>query len=159
MKEMSKVQLLTYTGMFAAAITVTTAYVLHIPLPTGGYIHLGDTLIYLAACLLPLPYAMAAGAVGGALADLLTAPMWTLPTFVIKALICLPFSRKERKLRSRRNYAAVVLAGLLSTTLYALTNVAFTGSWDAFLPQFLGTGIQAVGSGVVFVVLMRAVGK
>lgn len=29
------------------------------PSPPGGYIHLGDALIYLAACLLPAPYAVA----------------------------------------------------------------------------------------------------
>ena len=50
-------------ALFAAAITVVTAYLLHIPIPTGGYIHLGDTLIYLAACLLPVPYAAAAAAI------------------------------------------------------------------------------------------------
>ena len=46
----------------------------------GGYIHLGDALIYLAAVLLPAPYAMAAGAIGGGLADLLTAPVWAPAT-------------------------------------------------------------------------------
>ena len=45
-------------ALFAAAIALATAYLLHIPLPTGGYVHLGDTLIYLAACLLPTPYAV-----------------------------------------------------------------------------------------------------
>ena len=36
----SKVQLLTMTAIFAAFITITTAYVFHIPVPiTGGYIH------------------------------------------------------------------------------------------------------------------------
>lgn len=67
-------------ALFAAAIAVTTAYIIHIPLPTGGYIHPGDALIYLAACLLPTPWAVAAAAVGAGLADLLTAPQWVLPT-------------------------------------------------------------------------------
>ena len=50
-------------ALFAAIITVVTAYVLRIP--TGnGYIHLGDSFIFLAASLLPLPYAIAAAAVG-----------------------------------------------------------------------------------------------
>ena len=44
-----KIHLLTITVLFAAAITVMTAYILHIPIPTGGYIHLGDALIYLIA--------------------------------------------------------------------------------------------------------------
>ena len=61
-------------ALFAAIITVVTAYVLHIP--TGnGYIHLGDSFIFLAASLLPLPYAIAAAAVGAGLADALTAYM------------------------------------------------------------------------------------
>ena len=55
MLQKDKIHLLTITALFAAAIAVMTAYLLHIPIPTGGYIHLGDALIYLAACLLPFP--------------------------------------------------------------------------------------------------------
>jgi hypothetical protein len=51
-------------AIFTALVFVVTAY-LHIP-TNNGYIHVGDGLIYLAACILPLPYAMAVGA-GGAL--------------------------------------------------------------------------------------------
>ncbi len=159
MRENAKLHNLVTAAIFAAAICVTTAYVLHIPLPTGGYIHVGDALIYLAAGLLPLPYAMAAGAIGGALADLLTAPMWALSTFLIKAIICLPFTRKEEKILCARNVAGVVIAGLVSPTLYAFVNVFFTGTWTAFLPQFVGTLIQGVGSAVVFVVLAYGVDK
>ena len=113
MSHRENLRLLTTTALFAAAITVMTAYMLHIPLPTGGYIHLGDALIYLAACLLPVPYAAAAAAVGAGLADLLTAPMWVLPTLVIKAVIVLFFTNKGERLLCRRNLAAVVIAGLL----------------------------------------------
>ena len=89
----SKVRYLSITAVFAALITIMTAYVFHIPVPiAGGYMHFGDSLIYLAAAVLPTPYAMLAAAIGGGLADLLTAPMWALPTMVIKALITLPFS-------------------------------------------------------------------
>ena len=56
------IQLICVTGLFAAMIYVLTAW-LHIP--TGaGYTHAGDGLIYLAASMLPTPYAMAAGAIG-----------------------------------------------------------------------------------------------
>ncbi|MEG2098022.1 MAG: ECF transporter S component, partial [Pseudoflavonifractor sp.] len=50
-----QLRLLVLSALFAAAITIVTAYLLHVPLPTGGYVHLGDALIYLAACLLPAP--------------------------------------------------------------------------------------------------------
>ena len=147
---------LVLTALFAAAVAATTAYILHIPLPTGGYVHVGDALIYLAATLLPLPWAMAAGAVGGAVADLLTAPMWALPTFVIKMLICLPITSRKSSILGPRNSVAVVISGLLSPTLYGFVNVFFAQNWAAYAPQFIGTLVQGVGSGVVFVVLALA---
>ena len=151
-----KVHLLTITALFAAAITVMTAYMLHIPIPTGGYIHLGDALIYLAACLLPLPYAAGAAAIGAGLADLLTAPMWVLPTLVIKAIIALFFTRNSDKLLCRRNLAAVVIAGLFSPAAYALAGCAMAGTMAAFVPQFLGTLVQGIGSGALFSVITPA---
>lgn len=87
--------LLTTTALFAAMVTLMTAYIFHIPYGTnGGYVHFGDALIYLAAVLLPRPYAVCAAVIGGGLADLLTAPMWAPATMIIKALITLPFTNR-----------------------------------------------------------------
>ena len=156
MLQKDKIHLLTITALFAAAIAVMTAYMLHIPIPTGGYIHLGDALIYLAACLLPFPYAAAAAAIGAGLADLLTAPMWVLPTLVIKAVVALFFTSNGEKLLCRRNLAAVVLAGLFSPAAYALAGCAMAGTMAAFIPQFLGTLVQGIGSGALFLVIVPA---
>ena len=156
MSQRENLRLLTTTALFAAAITVMTAYMLHIPLPTGGYIHLGDALIYLAACLLPVPYAAAAAAVGAGLADLLTAPMWVLPTLVIKAVLVLFFTSKSECILCPRNWAAVVAAGLFSPAAYALANCVMAGTMTAFLPQFLGTLAQGIGSGARFLVIAPA---
>ena len=156
MSQRENLRLLTTTALFAAAITVMTAYLLHIPLPTGGYIHLGDALIYLAACLLPVPYAAAAAAIGAGLADLLTAPMWVLPTLVIKAVLVLFFTSKSECILCPRNWAAVVAAGLFSPAAYALANCVMAGTMTAFLPQFLGTLAQGIGSGALFLVISPA---
>ena len=156
MSQRENLRLLTTTALFAAAITVMTAYILHIPLPTGGYIHLGDALIYLAACLLPVPYAAAAAAIGAGLADLLTAPMWVLPTLVIKAVLVLFFTSKSECILCPRNWAAVVAAGLFSPAAYALANCVMAGTMTAFLPQFLGTLAQGIGSGALFLVIAPA---
>ena len=156
MSQRENLRLLTTTALFAAAITVMTAYMLHIPLPTGGYIHLGDALIYLEACLLPLPYAAATAAVGAGLADLLTAPMWVLPTLVIKAVLVLFFTSKSECILCPRNWAAVVAAGLFSPAAYALANCVMAGTMTAFLPQFLGTLVQGIGSGALFLVIAPA---
>ena len=95
----TKIRNIAITGVFAALITVMTAYVCHIPVGTnGGYVHFGDALIYLAAVLLPRPYALAAAAIGGGMADLLTAPMWIPATVIIKMLITVPFTNKSAKI-------------------------------------------------------------
>lgn len=151
-----EIRLLTISALFAAAITVMTAYMLHIPIPTGGYIHLGDALIYLAACLLPAPYAAATAAIGAGLADLLTAPMWVLPTLVIKAVVVLFFTNRGERLLCRRNMAAVVIAGLFSPAAYALAGCVMSGTMTAFMPQFLGTLVQGIGSGALFIVITPA---
>lgn len=156
MPRKDNLHLLTVTALFAAAITIMTAYMLHIPIPTGGYIHLGDALIYLAACLLPAPCAIAAAAIGAGLADLLTAPMWVLPTLIIKAAVALFFTSRREHILCRRNIAAVVLAGLFSPAAYALAGCALAGTMAAFVPQFLGTLVQGVGSGALFLVIAPA---
>lgn len=159
MQQTQKLHQLTLAALFAAAIAVVTAYVLHIPLPTGGYIHIGDALIYLAACLLPLPYAVGAAAIGAGLADLLTAPMWVLPTLIIKAIIVLPFTKSTDHILCGRNIAAIFVAGLISPVGYGLASAIMYGTMTAFLPQVLGTLVQSVGSGLLFVVFAIALDK
>ena len=52
-----KLVYMTTTALFAALICITTAYIFHIPVgANGGYVHVGDALIYLAAAVLPAPY-------------------------------------------------------------------------------------------------------
>ena len=84
----AKVRKLVFGAFFAAVIFLGT-FVIKIPIP-NGYIHFGDGFIYVAAALLPIPYAMAAAAVGGLLADLIAGFAAYAPfTAVVKLLIAL----------------------------------------------------------------------
>lgn len=75
------------SAIFAALIFVATRFIA-IPLPGSGYANLGDTIIIIAALILPLPYSMAAAAIGSALADLSYGlAIYAPATFVIKALM------------------------------------------------------------------------
>ncbi len=142
---------LAVTGAFAAMIAILTAYICHIPYGVnGGYIHFGDTLIYLAAVLLPKPYALAAAALGGGIADLMTSPMWAPATVVIKMLIVLPFTRAETKILSGRNIAAPVLSGIISAAGYYLAEGILFGSFIAPVASLTGSLIQSGGSMVLF---------
>ncbi len=149
-----KLLYLTTAALFAALICLCTAYLFHVPVgANGGYVHVGDSLIYLAASLLPLPYAMAAAGIGGALADLLTAPAWTVATFVIKIVITLPFTCKKENILPVRNVIGVVVAGILSFTGYYIADVLLFGTWGALLPAIAGSLVQSGGSAIVYLTL------
>ena len=131
-------------ALFAAIITVVTASVLHIP--TGnGYIHLGDSFIFLAASLLPLPYAIAAAAVGAGLADALTAPIWVIATVIIKSLIVLPFTSKKDKIINARNLIALIPALIVTCVGYYL---AAWGAFAAVIPNV----IQVAANAAIYVI-------
>ena len=85
---------MTAGAMLAAVIALTTAYLFHIPVGgNGGYIHIGDAFVYPAGSLLPTPYACAAAALGGGLADLLSgSPIWLPATVVIMTEVLLVIS-------------------------------------------------------------------
>lgn len=151
---------LTMAAAFAALTTLMTAYILHIPVgANGGYVHLGDTMIYLAAAILPLPYACAAGAIGGGLADLLTAPVWAPATILIKMLICLPFSNKGTKIVTKRNVIATFFAFCISATGYYLAEGIMFGFTAAFFTSVVGNLIQSGGSAAAFIIIGAALDR
>ena len=152
MERSSKIKYLTETGLMAALITIMTAYVCHIPVGVnGGYLHFGDSLIYLAAVLLPRPYALVAAAIGGGMADLLTAPMWTPATIIIKMLIVLPFSNKSTRFVTPRNIFATVIAYLISGFGYFFAQYILFGTWAVLLVSLSESFVQSFGSAIFFV--------
>lgn len=151
---------MTTAAVLAAMVTLTTAYILHIPVGiNGGYIHLGDALIYLAASVLPLPYACAVGILGGGFADLLTAPMWAPSTMIIKALLCIPFSSKSSKIVTKRNILALVVSGCITVAGYYLAQGILFGFTEVLWVSAVGNAIQAGGSAVVYFILGTALDK
>lgn len=86
---MEKTKKLVMAALFAALGYVATV-ALMVPSPTGGYLNLGDAVVLLGAFLLGPGYGALAGAVGPALADLLSGYVMYVPgTLVIKALMAL----------------------------------------------------------------------
>lgn len=151
-----KLRRITVTGLFIAVIFVFTAY-LHIP--TGsGYTHAGDGIIYLAACILPMPYAMIAGAVGGALADGLSGyPVWIPATIIIKALTVVFFTNKSEKILNIRNIFGIIPSMIICIVGYcAYEGIILTGGFSlsaiiATFPQIPSYLVQVFASSVLFV--------
>lgn len=153
-------------SMFAAMIAVMTAFV-EIKTPTGGYIHLGDSMIYLAASFLPLPYAIAAAAIGGGLADLMVYPETILYTVIIKALNAIFFSAKGEKLFTRRNALMTIPSGAVTVVGYSLSKLirmllagdSLQSAVANALWKVPENSIQAVASALIFIVIALALDK
>ena len=146
-------------AMFAALVTGLTFFP-KIPIPGGGYVHLGDAMIYLAASFLPMPYAMAAAAIGGGLADLLSGYATYAPfTVLVKALLTIAFTYKNERILSKRNFIAP-LAGLVITPgIYFGADWILYGGIGAATPGIIWNVCQAVASMIVFCIVAAAFDK
>lgn len=155
-----KAKALTFTGMFAALIFLTTF--IHIPTGfNGGYVHIGDALVYLAAVILPMPLAMLAAAIGGGLSDVLTpgAIIWAPATVLIKPLCCLAFTSKNDRLLCGQNLIATVVAGVITIVGYGIASAIITGSIPAAVAEAPFQLIQSTASAVCFVAVAAAMQK
>ena len=153
----TKIRLMNLTGAMTALTVIFTAYIFHIPVGVnGGYVHFGDSVIYLAAVFLPAPYAMIVGALGGGIADLLTAPMWAVATVIIKMLIVIPFTSKSEVLLTKRNMIAPVISFFISATGYFIAEKILFGSEVALLSALSGSLVQSGGSALFFYIVAAA---
>lgn len=164
------------TSVFTAIITVMTFY---IKVPShNGYIHLGDSVIYLAACLLPMPYAVLCASLGGMLADALGGyVIYIIPTLIIKGFLALVFNSKSDKILTKRNVIGVTIATAITIIGYYIAEVVIVSvssaadvgiffeklfspvPWSAALYCIPGNITQAVGSAVVFFLIAIALDK
>ena len=152
---------ITLTAIFAALIAVMTAF---IKVPTGineGYLHFGDSMIYLAGCLLG-PYGIIAAALGGALADVLAgAAVWAIPTAIIKACNSVPFiiatamyvkHKGSHKIIHLSTLLMTVVSGLITVFGYLLAE-GLMYSFPSALTSVPFSIIQATGSAIVFILV------
>ena len=145
-------------AVFAALIFVATAYLPRIP-TLNGYVHLGDTFVFLCGSLISPVYAFAAAAIGGCLADLLTGyPTWAVASLLIKGFTALCFSARRPRVFCLRNLLGILPAGLLCVGGYYIWAAVFiSGSWVAPVAELLPNLMQTVVSGVLFVVIGLAI--
>ena len=120
----------------------------------------GDGLIYLAACLLPWPYAMVVGAGGAFLADCLTGfAIWAPGSVIIKALTVLFFTSKSEKVVNLRNSLALVPATLMCVGGYYLYEALLYSNFVSPLAGIPASLTQSLASAVVFVAIGLAIDK
>lgn len=160
MNTSNKTKQITLTALFAAIICITS-FVFHIPTGfNGGYIHLGDTFIYIAASILPTPYAMIAAGLGAGLTDALSGGvLWIIPTMIIKPVMVLFFTSKNNTILCKRNGVAVILAGLTCWIGYYLAAAVISGSLIAPLATIFIELLQPIASGIIFILVGYALDR
>ncbi|HHW07162.1 MAG TPA: ECF transporter S component [Clostridia bacterium] len=84
----TSVRSLTYGSLMMALVFIAT-YSIRIPIPfTQGYIHPGDSMIFIAALLFGWRFGALVGGFGSAMADILGGyAHWAFPTLVIKGIM------------------------------------------------------------------------
>ena len=151
-KTSESIKLLTVSAVLAALCYVLTAY-LHVP-TNNGITHVGDGIIFLAASMLPLPYAAAVGAVGAGLADLLSGyAVWMPATLVIKAVTACFFSRKGEMIINIRNIIALVPALLLCAGGYTVYEALVIDDWKTAVVAIPSYCVQIGASTILYILL------
>lgn len=156
MKTSKQLYNIVIASLFAAMIFVLTFFV---KIPTAiGYIHLGDTVIYLAASMLPTPFAVAAAAIGGGLSDFVGGYGIYVPvTMIIKALLALCFSCKNEKIINVRNMVAVLICCGITVGGYFAFEILYYGA--GALASVIPNLLQAGASGILYIVIGFAFDK
>ncbi|MBO5105507.1 MAG: TIGR04002 family protein [Clostridia bacterium] len=163
MKNKNSVFYMVLASLFAALIAVFTAFIFRIPIKIGAnsaYIHFGDAFIFLAASILPTPYAVAAAGIGGALGDLFCGGAeWIFFTVIIKISVALIFTSKAPKMLCKRNTFALFTALLITVGGYYIAEALIFGNWVSPLLSVWGNVVQIIGSAVLYILLCGTLGS
>ena len=151
---------------FFAAIIFLGIYLIKIPIP-NGYIHFGDGFVYVAAALLPMPFAIAAAAIGGLLADILAgyavyAPFTAVVKLLMAVVVSILVRRSVGKTGSLTNIPrlaiASILGGVVNTAGYFLTDCILYDVAGALAAAPMNA-IQSVFGIAVFFVFLPILAK
>ena len=141
-----------------AIVFVLTAY-LQIPSSTG-YVHIGDAVIMLSACILPTPFALFVGAAGATLADCLTGfAIFAPASAVIKAATVLFFTSKKANIINLKNLLALIPYAVLCIGGYYLYEALISGNFLAPASGIVGSIMQVTVSSILFIILGLALDK
>lgn len=149
---------------FLTALVCILTMVIQIPVPaTSGYIHLGDSMILIAAILFGWKYGTIAGGVGSMLADILSGYAYWAPfTLVIKALMGFAAGKiasKDEKVFSLRNILAAFVAIIIMIVGYLIGGAMLKGGILVSLVSMPANMIQGFAGLVIYLVLGKIMEK
>lgn len=158
-----KLMKLIYASLFAALVYVGTTFI-SVTLPFG-YFNFGDMFILISAWLIGGPYAIAATAIGSALADItLGFAAYAPATLVIKALVCVIAWKACKLLAKKPAPLGYAVAAAIAEAFMVLGYYIFEGFMYGFVaalasvPGNLLQSTAAVVSSVLVITLLKSSG-
>lgn len=155
----SSTKAIAFTALASALICVST--IIYIPVPGGfGYIHIGDSLIFLFSYLLPLPFVAIASGLGSSVADIITGySIYAIPTLLIKS--CMAVIARSfiiNKANTINLLVGLVFGSIFMQLGYLLVEVLLFGEVVG-LTVFLFGLIQSIASIPLALLLIKAIRK
>jgi uncharacterized membrane protein len=141
------------SAAYAAAILL-----LVIPSPTGGYTHIGDFVVFVAALLFGYKVGSFAGAIGAVAVDLFTGyPRWfvSIPAHWLEGLV--PGLAKNKPFALQA--VSCMIGGFLMATTYFVVNIYVKGLALAAVSYARDLFVQAGISTVLALTVVKAVKK
>ncbi len=163
----TKTQDIVLSGILIALVFVATKFI-NIRLPVsinGGLIHLGNTMLFMAAIVFGKRKGALAGAFGMGLFDVLSGWMaWAPFTFVIRGIMGyligrIAWVRDFRGGNLWMNMAAIIVGGLWMLMGYYIAESLLYGNWISPVTSVPGNIIQIVAGAALGLPLIAALKK
>lgn len=153
-KNIFSIKKLAVAGIFTALITILT--MLAFPI-AGGYIHLGDGMIYACAWAVGGVPGAIASALGSALADILLGyPQYAIATLFIKfamAYVCYAIMKKLAY-KGLSNVFAMAVASIIMVVGYCICDY-FLGGIGGAIAGIYGNLLQAIAGMILGTILVN----
>lgn len=162
--ENNKTKNLTVLGLLIALVSISTM-VIQVPVPaTEGYIHLGDSVIFLVGILFGSRRGMIAGGLGSAIADILTGyTHWAIPTLIIKGIMGYLVGKisniDDKNILNTRNIISLIVGVIWMVFGYFLSGAALKGSFLVSATSIPSNLVQGIGGALIFIPLGIALKK
>ena len=109
--------------------------------------------------MVPAPYAWSSVVIGCGLADLMSAPVWILPTVLVKGTTVLMMSSKTEKIVCTRNLIGLVLAYLVNFFGYYICEGLMFGNWLVPLTRVFSALVTPLICALVFLMIGKIMDK
>jgi len=151
-----KVMNLVLMGLMTCLVIVTTMFI-KIPIPmTQGYVHLGDSMIFLAVLILGKKNGSIAAGVGSAMGDILGGyAVWAPWTLVIKFIMAWILGIFAERFGKKGEIVGMVIAGAEMTAGYYVASSILYGSWIVTLAD-IPWNIGQFAVGMVLALMLSA---